>query len=291
MKIETVLCPVDLSSLSSIEVRSAVEVCTRFGARLVLEHNVDPTPPASLGVGWMWSESHEAAEKERERVAREGLRQLLATLPESVRGEGVLSRGPLAPVLLELARDLAADLIVMASHGKSTPEHKSFTEQLLVKSGCPLLAAQGQALGLGEGAEVLVAVDFSTASRGAIDYAVGLAEKAPLKLVVFHVETPAEERVLLEKGGLSVRAAELALGAAVPPELGDRAEFVLGKDDPAAAILDFARSRRMSAVVMGLHTHGVLSKHLSARALEVLHESPCPVWFVPVHESQAGGGS
>jgi nucleotide-binding universal stress UspA family protein len=276
MQIATVLCPVDLSPLSAVEIRSAAEVCVRFGARLVIEHNVDPSPPLGLGVGWMWSESEEAAGQEREQVARQRLRELLATLPEGVRGEGALTRGALAPVLLRVAKALPADLIVMASHGRSTPEHKSMTEQLLLQSPCPLLVAQGETLALGEGAEVMVAVDFSAAAKAAIDYAAGLAEKVPVKLVVFHVLPPGEEQ-----GGAAGAETELALRATVPPHLGGRSEIVLGKGEPGAAILDFARSRSVSAIVLGLHKRGFLAKHLSERSRKVLHESPCPVWFVP----------
>jgi len=51
--IKTVLCPVDFSPLSERSVHLATEICRRTGAKLVLEHNLECCPPASLGVGWM----------------------------------------------------------------------------------------------------------------------------------------------------------------------------------------------------------------------------------------------
>ena len=45
MPIHTVLCPTDFSPLSQRAVSLAARICRRFGARLVLEHNLDPRPP------------------------------------------------------------------------------------------------------------------------------------------------------------------------------------------------------------------------------------------------------
>ena len=56
MEMRTVLCPVDFSGRSGRELSLARDVCREFGARLVLEHNLDPRPPSFLTVTWMWSE-------------------------------------------------------------------------------------------------------------------------------------------------------------------------------------------------------------------------------------------
>ena len=43
MPIRTVLCPTDFTPLSDRAVSLAARICERLGARLVLEHNLDPT--------------------------------------------------------------------------------------------------------------------------------------------------------------------------------------------------------------------------------------------------------
>ena len=51
MRVETVLCPIDFSSLSDRELQVAVEICQTFGARLVLHHNLSPGTP-SVARAW-----------------------------------------------------------------------------------------------------------------------------------------------------------------------------------------------------------------------------------------------
>lgn len=280
--IATVLCPLeaDLTPLSEAAARSAVEVCRRFGARLVLEHNVDPAPPPSLGVGWMWSEGREASAEERAERARENFRRIFESVPESVAVEGKLTRGPIVAALLQLAQETRADLIVMGSHGPSTPEHESLTEQIVTRSACAALATKTDALYLGSDGQIVVAVDFSPASEGALRYAFAVADRVPATLVLLHVESALEEDLLLH-GRPTVENAEAALRATIPRPLVERTEIVFGHGDPAEAIVGLADSRDARAILIGLHPRGVLQKHLSARARDVLHRSGCPVWFVP----------
>jgi nucleotide-binding universal stress UspA family protein len=189
--ITTILCPLeaDVTPVSETAVRSAVEVCKRFGGRLVLEHNVDPVPPPSLGVGWMWSEGRETGVEERTERARENFRRLFATVPDSVPVEGKLTRGPIVAAVLQLAEETGADLIVMGSHGPSSAEHESLTEQIVTQSACAAMTTKTDALYLGSDGQIIVAVDFSPASEGALRYAFAIAERVPANLVLLHVES------------------------------------------------------------------------------------------------------
>ena len=81
MKIRNVLCPVDFSRLSEREMDLAVQICRRFEARLVIEHNLDPRPPNYLSVSWMWSEGHEGEQEDRAAGAEWKLKELLDRLP------------------------------------------------------------------------------------------------------------------------------------------------------------------------------------------------------------------
>jgi hypothetical protein len=65
MRIRTVLCPVDFTSKTGRELELAKQVCGFFGARLVVEHNLDPRPPNFLTVTWMWSEEFEGEEEQK----------------------------------------------------------------------------------------------------------------------------------------------------------------------------------------------------------------------------------
>ena len=140
MKIRTVLCPIDFTPLSDRAIALAVTLSRRFGARLVLEHNLDPRPPAFLSVTWMWSGDQASADTEKAHAAEDRLRVTLNGLPQDVAHEARLTRGPMDLGLAELARTLPADLLVMGSHGWSSAAHSSLTERLLEIAPCPVLA-------------------------------------------------------------------------------------------------------------------------------------------------------
>ena len=93
MEVKTVLCPVDFSPISLRNLRMAVEVSKRVGARLVIHHNLDVRPPGFLSVAWMWSEDHESdAEQKADEVPAQ-LEQLFAQIPEGVE-LSVVDHGP-----------------------------------------------------------------------------------------------------------------------------------------------------------------------------------------------------
>ena len=64
-EIKTVLCPVDFSPASEVELNLATQLCERFGARMILQHNIDDVPPVYLANAWMYSETHMYPEEEQ----------------------------------------------------------------------------------------------------------------------------------------------------------------------------------------------------------------------------------
>src|SRR5689334_14335911 len=117
IRIRTVLCPIGFDDLDPREVALAVDVCRAFGARLVLHHNLGNAPPGA-SMSWMWQQAHPNARSTEERAA-ERLRELLASLPADVRAEAHISAGVAGPAILEMERQVEADLVVMATHGAS----------------------------------------------------------------------------------------------------------------------------------------------------------------------------
>src|SRR3990172_10268032 len=131
MKLRTVLCPVDFSKVSTKELWLAAQICERFAARLVVQHNIDYIPPIYLANAWMYSETHMYPEEEKEAQAERRLKEILEKLPPSIQFEGKITFGHLDESILHLARELPADLIIMGTHGSSGPEHVSHTDPVL----------------------------------------------------------------------------------------------------------------------------------------------------------------
>lgn len=285
MDIRTVLCPIDFTPLSERAVDLAVALCRRFGARLVLEHNLDPRPPAFLSVTWMWTEGHGGADETKAREAERQLRQLLARLPVDLPREAKLTRGPVDMGLLEVANLLPADLIVMGSHGFSNPEHHSLTEQILDGAPCPVLTLTegcgAEFLAPGDGIPALVPVDLSAHSRTTVQQALRLLEQLPLTLHVVHVERPP-----LEPGDLE--SDRRRLEALVPESLRSRVWFHVREGEPTQEILKAGRELGAKLILMGCHSKGALERFFSgATARDILHDAPCPVWFEPASRSRA----
>ncbi|HVS01873.1 MAG TPA: universal stress protein [Thermoanaerobaculia bacterium] len=296
--IKTVLSPVDFSTGTDQEVATAAEVCTTFGARLVLHHNED-TAPLGLSRAWDWDETHVAAQGQRP-VAEARMADITRHLSPALAVEAKISRGLVVPSLLFLARQLPADLLVVATRGQTSDDHTSVAERLLVDAPCPVLAlraANGSCCQLelqaAEGAliDVVVPTDLTLPSLTAVDYAFELARQLPLRIHLLHVISgrKASAAEAAETGGDGATrpsaAAEIAqqkLAGLVPEELREQATTHVETGSPGDAILAFAQRLGARFIVMGEHAPDLL-RHVFTHdtAKDVLHRASCAVWFVP----------
>lgn len=278
MRIGIVVCPIDFSELASRELELAVRVCEAFGARLVLHHNVSAIGPG-FSKAWEWNREHQKQEPSTDE-SQQQVNSLLKQLPNGIRGEAVITHGPLATVLLALARELPADLLVLGSHGWSTEDHASVTERVIDQAPCPVLTIhEPSALGTfrlkpepgGEPPRVVVPTDFSESASRAVDYAMALARDLPLRVDLLHVSRA-------ERAGDALET----LDRLVPADLRERVECYLRVGRAEDEIEGFLQEREPELVVMGTHARSFwrrLWKRDVARQL--LHGATCPVCFVP----------
>lgn len=291
MEVKTILCPVDFSPISLRNLRMAVEVCKRVGARLVIHHNLDVRPPGFLSVTWMWSEDKEAGEEEKAAEVPAKLQELFDRIPEGVEYEAKVTRGPLEETLLFVARGLPADLIVMGSHGKSGAEHDSLTEKIIISAPCAVLT-------IGEGyvpeavfdAEdndpadqmtMLVPVDFTPHGLGVLGAAIDLANDMPHRVEVLHVvnQTGTGDGAYEER---EVEAARQRLQSMIPETLSGQVSVRVKVGGPAETVLRTAKEIGALAIIMGAHGKGMLKRFLfGTTTMTILHGAECPVWFMP----------
>jgi nucleotide-binding universal stress UspA family protein len=297
LEIRTVLCPVDFTALNTREIQLAVEVCRSFGARLILHHNLDQAPlgPAT---SWMWHREHRHGHTPEEK-ATTALREMLSGLPGGVQAEARLSSGMAAPAILQLEDQVEADLVVMATHGATTADHTSIAEQIVERSRCPVLVLHDGAespLRLSFGGRtrlvhVLVPTDLSPSSERAVRYAFDLSRLLSLRLHLLHVIVP-RKSAWVETGvsmagpqvreGAPSEEARDRLAAMVPEDLTHRVDVHVKIGEPAEKIEELAGNLGVACIVMGAHARSFLRRlftHDTSR--ELLHQAPCPVWFVP----------
>jgi nucleotide-binding universal stress UspA family protein len=296
LQIRTVLCPVDFSVLNARELDLAVEICRAFGARLILHHNVGNAPP-QMAASWMWHQEHRNGYTPEE-LASAQLGEMLAALPREVRPEARLSNGLAVPAILQVEDQVHADLVVLATHGASTDDHTSVSEQIIERSRCPVLVLHGLAepvlhLAAAENkvVDVLVPTDFSPAAKGAVLYSFELARRLPLRLHLLHVIPPRKSAWIetgVSMGQPQVRAgrptdeARDRLAALVPEDLETRVSVHVEIGEPTEVIADLAAGQGVSCIVMGAHARSFLRRLFTAdTSREVLHRADCPVWFVP----------
>jgi nucleotide-binding universal stress UspA family protein len=253
-----------------------VRIARRFGARLVLEHNIGPRPPDYMAVRWMWSKDHGKEACDSAAGAEKRLQELLHQLPGDLPREARLTHGPVESAILMLARDLPADLIIMGSHGRSTPEHRSLTEQIIARATCPVLTmAEGCEVGAlcGSGSDrpvkVLVPVDFAPQGLKAAHLGLELAAQLPWHLTLLHVGQ--------RRAGACARLAKL-----VPPHLEQVVTCRATTGRPDREILRTAQEKNVDLILMGSGHMRLLRKlKVGPNARSLLHDSACPIWFVP----------
>jgi universal stress protein A len=301
MEIKTVLCPIDFSALSEKELRLASQLCERFKARMVVQHNINYVPPIYLANAWMYSETHMYPEEEREAEAQKQIKEVFAKLPPAIGFEGKITFGNLEECILHLARELPADLIVMGTHGPSSAQHVSHTDRIVLQAPCPVLTIRDngsnllfpdlKAIDEGEPQPALVPMDFSSHSLRALEYALALIEVLPLTLHLLHVE-PAlalEDLRLLstklhfeEKKRQRMEDSLERLKALVPARFQDRAKFEVRTGAVVDEVIAYAQAIQATLILMGAHPKNVLNRLIfGAHSQGVLHQSPCPVWLIP----------
>ena len=200
--------------------------------------------------------------------------------------------------ILERARALPADLIVMGTHGRSGVKRLligSVAERILRTAPCPVMVVpphDAVATSAVSFKHIVCAIDFSESSLAGLTWAVSLAEEADARLSLLHViEVPPELRVSavvtddhLDELHAAVEADMLArLRSLVPPAA---AQFCSVETATAAgaaghAILAFAAERGADLIVMGAQGHGSLERWIfGSKTRDVVWGATCPVLTV-----------
>lgn len=119
----------------------------------------------------------------------------------------------------------------------------------------------------------LVPVNLSEHSRRALDDAVALSQRVPLALDLLYVN----------EGHEPSRADVVsALRDALSEDLAARVSIELIDGVPITAILRREAEIGAGLTVIGTHHRGWIRRLVSdSTARQVLHASPCPVWYVP----------
>lgn len=263
--LQHILVAHDLSPEADLALGRAAQLAHQHGARLTLLHVFDGQQPAA------------------ETGARQQLAARLAAcaLP---RAELLLRAGrPVEEILLQ-CRGLEADLLVLGTHHRQSPEGFAGTTLERLLQDCPtpvLLAVTAEPA---PWQRALVALDYSPCASRALRRAWQLLG-AGATLHALHVhevaaihagEDPADlafERELFDRLLADEQVALPAGGAQLSHELrvGER----------ASCLQAVSAERQPQLLALGAHSRGLLADALlGSLALEMLHQPPCDVLVV-----------
>ena len=294
-EIRRILCPVDFSDDSRHAIDHAVVIARWYGASITALHVYDPLFLPVPGVVTMAGASL-PGEDEITRIRQLATAWFRPAVDAGIAVDVRIELGPASPQILACAGSLAADLIVLGTHGATGFDHLvlgSVTEKVLRKATCPVLTVPPRASAKSTlpFKRLLCPVDFSDSSIASLQMAFSLAEEGDAELTILHVvDWPFDD------DGMAVRSVnpsvyqherELAMIARLETLVPDsvrvwcRPTTRLGHGKPYREILGVAAEDGADLIVMGVHGRNALDLMLfGSTTNQVVRRATCPVLSV-----------
>jgi len=280
--LKTIVVATDLEGQAEAALEYARKLAVSYRARIVLAHGLDPMEYAAV------DEVPTGVLKGLTEGAREVLDQLAGDLlREGIHSHSEVRQGAVAEMLVDVARQYDAGLIVIGTKGMQGAGPVvvgAIAERLVRMSPCPVLAvAADWNAGPNRptpGGPVLMAMERNDAALAAAANAASLAETFERPLIVLHVRTDAE------------RAAGLN-PCTVMEDQGIRFEGTiqvrcLVKDgNPAEAVAETIAEYHPCILVAGVKRASA-TPGLHGTAFALLSASRVPVLCVPPEATSAG---
>ena len=289
-EIDRILCPLDLSSVSCHAAEHAILIARWYKARITAQHVCNPVviPASDFAVAGFGPPPVLTEDEIRD------VRAQVAACFDSAKDVEVdvlVEGGRPAKQILERARSLPADLVVIGTHGAGGFEHLvlgSVTDKVLRQAACPVLTVPPHARTTAKlpFKRLLCPVDFSDSSAAALVLAFSLAQEGDAALTILHVlESPDESlttRPITVPEYWQIREIEARskLNALVPEFTRDwcRANARLARGQAYREILGTAAEDNADLIVMGVQGRNALDLMLfGSTTNQVVRRATCPV--------------
>lgn len=275
--------PADRSSSVRSQAEAALEyarkLATSYGARIVLAHGLDPLEYAAVDAvpGDVLRPMTAAAREVLEKLAAELLR-------DGIHSHSELRQGAVAEMLVDVARQYRAGLIVIGTKGMEGAGPVvvgAVAERLVRLAPCPVLAVAAD-WNAGPhrpspGGPVLLAIERNDAAAAAAATAASLAQTFDRPLLALHVRTVAEKAAglnpctVMEDQG--IRFADAV-----------QVRCLVKDGNPADAVAEAIAENHPCILVAGVkRTSGTQGPH--GTVFTLLSISRVPVLCVPPHEA------
>jgi len=140
-----IICPTDFSEPSYEAIKTAGEIAYHFGSELCLLNVVSPVPVIPMGEG-AGAFNISLYQQELESSSKRALEEVVNHLEwKQLRARLIVLRGNAADEIVRTAQEENADLIVIATHGKTGWRRFIFgsvAEKVVRLAPCPVLTVQ-----------------------------------------------------------------------------------------------------------------------------------------------------
>ncbi|HEX6731894.1 MAG TPA: universal stress protein [Pyrinomonadaceae bacterium] len=289
MRIQRILCPIDMSTKSDEALRYALALTRAYDAKLFVFHCLHTSGMPAI-------DENPALFQEKDRV-----RQKLTELTQfdvnspvaSSRTEAIVSQCEnTGDAIVNEAAQRNVDLIVMRSRRRP---HRaallgSTAEQICRTASCPVLVTHSEERDfVDERSEiqlkrVLIAYDFSDFSELALNYALSVAQEYQAELHLLHIlPTSTKEPEISwqpygQEGAYHTAARRLQKVVPAETHLWCKVRNVVSEGQPYREILTYAETNQIDLICIGAHGAGFGMRTLFGSNVDrVLRQAPCPV--------------
>lgn len=305
--VREILAPTDFSNESNAGISCALQLAEKLGAAVSLLHVIEPLPVMEGLEGFPLLPT-------RPELIREARTQLEALAArdgkKTVRVSTAVCTARAFHGIITTAAERSADLIVMSTHGYTGVNHAllgSTTERVLRHAPCPVLTVRVPAasptaatpsLKLGR---ILVPIDFSELSKGALPWAISFARSFDADIVLFNVteKYPIDYLLGPELMNHAITPLMLEADAAlqrmaenIRSKTGVKVTVVVRDGTPHKEICQAAQDLHADLVVLTTHGYtGLKHVWLGSTAERVVRNAQCPVLAVREIKKQARADS
>jgi len=281
--LKTIVVATGLDGRSDGALEYARKLATAYSARVVLAHGVDPVDYALVsGVpGKILSGLTEQARAALDRMAAELIR-------EGIHSHSEIRQGEVAQMLVDVATQYEAGLIVIGTEGKEGAGPVlvgSIAEQVVRRAHCAVLAVSADynagAYRPVPGGPVMLAMERNEATPEAVATATSLAEAFRRTLLVVHARRPEEAVAFLNPAATTLEQYGVANANHFP------VRYLVKDGKPGDAIVEAIAQHHPSVLVIGVkRASETAGPH--GTAFTILARSRVPVLCVPPELAAAG---
>jgi nucleotide-binding universal stress UspA family protein len=274
--LKTIVVATDLDGRSDAALEYARKLASAYGARIVLAYGLDPLDYASVMAvpGKILKGLPEEARAVLEKMIADLIR-------EGIYSHSEIRQGAVAQMLVDVARQYEAGLIVIGTEGREGAGPVvvgTVAEQLVRMSPCPVLAVAADynagAFRPVPGGPVLLAMEKNEATPAAVATACSLAETFHRTLLVLHARRPAEAAAFLNPCSTTPEQFGIPENTRFP------VRFIVKDGKPGDALTEAITQHHPSILVVGTkRASGTPGPH--GTAFTLLARSRVPVLCVP----------